>query len=207
MVVARVWQAALARAAVAPEQRRDAALYVDEVQNFLNLPTPIPDVLAEARGYRLSLCMAHQHLGQLTRELREGISANARTKVYFQVSRDDAAALEREVRPELAAHDLAHLPVHTAAVRLCHDGQTGSTFTVSTEALPDPIPGRAASVRAAARRRNGIAREQIEAQLADRQRKPPPSSRRRLRDPSPMPPGSSLAPDVPSGLSSDVPSS
>jgi hypothetical protein len=204
MVVARVWQAALARAAVAPEERRDAALYVDEVQNFLNLPTPIPDVLAEARGYRLSLCMAHQHLGQLNRELREGISANARTKVYFQVSRDDAAALEREVRPELAAHDLAHLPAHTAAVRLCHEGQTGSAFTVRTEALRDAIPGRAASVRAAARRRNGIAREQVEAQLANRQRKPPPASHRRLRAPSPTPPGSSLSADVPSGLSSEV---
>ncbi|HWX97588.1 MAG TPA: type IV secretion system DNA-binding domain-containing protein [Solirubrobacteraceae bacterium] len=170
MVVARVWQAALARAAVPPDERRDAALYVDEVQNFLNLPTPIPDVLAEARGYRLSLCMAHQHLGQLTRELREGIGANARTKVYFQVSRDDASALEREVRPELAAHDLAHLPRYTAAVRLCHEGQTGSTFTVTTEALPAPTPERAASVRAAARRRNGIARERIEAELAERHR-------------------------------------
>lgn len=86
--------------------------------------------------------MAHQHLGQLTREMREGIAANARTKVYFQVSRDDAATLGREVRPELAAHDLAHLPVHTAAVRLCHDGQTSSAFTVTTEALPPNIPDR-----------------------------------------------------------------
>jgi hypothetical protein len=59
---ARVWQAALARAAVAPEQRRDASCYVDEVHNYLNLPTPFEDVLAEARSYRLSLCLAHQHL-------------------------------------------------------------------------------------------------------------------------------------------------
>ena len=147
MVVARVWQAALARAALPPEQRPDAALYVDEVQNFLNLPTPIPDVLAEARGYRLSLCMAHQHLGQLTRELREGIAANARTKIYFQVSRDDAAALEREVRPELAAHDLAHLPAHTAAVRLCHDGINRAR----THILPHHIIGQRISRAAATR--------------------------------------------------------
>jgi TraM recognition site of TraD and TraG/Type IV secretion-system coupling protein DNA-binding domain len=210
MVVARVWQAALARAALPPEQRRDAALYVDEVQNFLNLPTPIPDVLAEARGYRLSLCMAHQHLGQLTRELREGIAANARTKVYFQVSRDDAATLEREVRPELAAHDLAHLPVHTAAVRLCHDGQTSSAFTVTTEALPPDIPGQAENVRTATRHRIGVPREQTEAWLAERQRHQTAPARRRVRQPSPSSPAktgdSVLSSVLPSLLSSVLPS-
>lgn len=170
MLVARVWQAALARAALPQDQRADAALYVDEVQNFLNLPTPIPDVLAEARGYRLSLVMAHQHLGQLTRELREGIAANARTKVFFQVSREDAQALEREVRPELAAHDLAHLPLYTAAVRLCHNGQTSRAFTITTEALPREIPGQPEKVRAATRQRIGVPREQTDKLLAARQR-------------------------------------
>jgi TraM recognition site of TraD and TraG len=203
MIVARVWQAALARAAVAQEQRADAALYVDEVQNFLNLPTPIPDVLAEARGYRLSLVMAHQHLGQLTRELREGIAANARTKVYFQVSREDAQALEREVRPELAAHDLAHLPVYTAAVRLCHDGQTSRAFTIKTEALPDETPGQVEMVRAANRGRIGVPREQTEQRLAERQRTT--SANRKTRKVASA--GGSVLPSGPAGVpSSDSPS-
>ena len=171
-VFARVWQAALARAAVAPERRQDAACYVDEVHNYLNLPTPFEDVLAEARSYRLSLCLAHQHLAQLPRDLREAIGANARTKVYFQASRDDAATLEREVRPELSAHDLAHLPLYTAALRLCHDGQPGRAFTLSTEALPAAIPGQAEAVREAARRQNGIRREESEARFAESQRRP-----------------------------------
>ena len=98
-IVARVWQAALARAEVSPEQRADAALYVDEVHNYMNLRTPFEDIAAEARGYRLSLCLAHQHLAQLPRDLREALAANARTKVYFQLSRDDAGHLEREMRP------------------------------------------------------------------------------------------------------------
>ncbi|HTB69951.1 MAG TPA: type IV secretory system conjugative DNA transfer family protein, partial [Solirubrobacteraceae bacterium] len=171
-VFARVWQAALARAAVEPERRADAACYVDEVHNYLNLPTPFEDVLAEARSYRLSLCLAHQHLAQLPRDLREAIGANARTKVYFQASRDDAATLEREVRPELSAHDLAHLPLYTAAVRLCHNGQPGRAFTLGTEALPPAIPGRAELVREAARRQNGIRREESEARFAASQRQP-----------------------------------
>ena len=210
MIVARVWQAALARAALPQEQRADAALYVDEVQNFLNLPTPIPDVLAEARGYRLSLVMAHQHLGQLTRELREGIAANARTKVFFQVSREDAQALEREVRPELAAHDLAHLPLYTAAVRLCHNGQTSRAFTITTEALPREIPSQVEKVRAATRQRIGVPREQTDKWLAERQRTP--SANRKTRQAAnaggsvlPSNPASVTASDSPSDLGTEHP--
>jgi hypothetical protein len=154
MVVARTWHAALARAALKPEQRRDASLYIDEVQNYLHLPTPIPDVLAEARGYRLSLGMAHQHLGQLTPELREGISANARTRIYFQLSQQDAHQLGPDVSPELSEYDLAHLARYTAAVRVCHNGQTGGPFTLTTEALSAAAPGRADEVKALAAERS-----------------------------------------------------
>ena len=38
---------------------------IDECHNFLNLPYRIDDMLAEARGFRLSLTLAHQHLAQL----------------------------------------------------------------------------------------------------------------------------------------------
>ena len=203
---ARVWQAALARAALEPERRRDASCYVDEVHNYLNLPTPFEDVLAEARSYRLSLCLAHQHLAQLPRDLREAIGANARSKVYFQLSRDDAQALEREVRPELSAHDLAHLPVYTAAARVCHDGQPGPAFTLTTENLPAAQPDRGLAVRASARRRYGTSREQIEAQLAARGRTPAvaPEARREKRPPLALADRSS---DLSSNPSSDPPSS
>lgn len=167
-IVARVWQAALARAQVAPEQRPDAALYVDEVHNYMNLPTPFEDIAAEARGYRLSLCLAHQHLAQLPRDLREALAANARTKIYFQLSRDDAGHLEREMRPELTAHDLSHLPLYTAAVRVCKDGQPSRAFTLTTQPLGAGDPERAEAVRHTARERHNTTREQVEAQLARR---------------------------------------
>ena len=38
LVIAKAWQAALARASVPEHARRDASLYVDECHNFLNLP-------------------------------------------------------------------------------------------------------------------------------------------------------------------------
>lgn len=167
-IVARVWQAALARADLAPEQRPDAALYVDEVHNYMNLPTPFEDIAAEARGYRLSLCLAHQHLAQLPRDLREALAANARTKVFFQLSRDDAGHLEREMRPELTAHDLSHLPLYTAAVRVCNEGQPSRAFTLTTQPLGASETGRAEAVRRTARERHNTTREQVEARLARR---------------------------------------
>jgi hypothetical protein len=170
-VVARVWQAALARAGQPEQTRADAALYVDEVHNYLNLPTPLEEMLAEARGYRLSLCLAHQHLGQLPKEMRDALAANARTKLYFQLSQQDAQTLGREVEPELTAHDLAHLPRYTAAVRLCHQGETGPAFTLTTSPLAAGDPERADAVRAASRKRNGTSRAAVEAELVARQRR------------------------------------
>jgi hypothetical protein len=153
MIVARAWQAGQARASLAPDQRRDCTLYVDEAHNYLGLPTPIDEVLAEARGYRFSFCLAHQHLAQLTPELRAGIDANARTKVYFQLSQEDAHHLAPEVSPELSEYDLANLPRYTAAVRAVHDGQRTRPFTLTTEDLPPAEPGRAEAVRTILTRR------------------------------------------------------
>lgn len=153
LLVARTWQAVTARARIPATDRPDAALVLDEAQNFLNLSTPIEDMLAEARGLRLSLLLAHQNLGQLSRELRDGISANARNKVIFAVSPDDARDLARHTDPWLSEHDLSHLDAFHAAARLLVDGRNARPFTLTTRPLDPPIPGRAREIAAAARAR------------------------------------------------------
>ncbi|MFJ9619061.1 type IV secretory system conjugative DNA transfer family protein [Streptomyces noursei] len=154
-IVAGTWQAAAARARMPEHQRIDATLNVDEAHNFLTLPYPLEDMLAEARGYRLSMLLAHQHLAQLPRDLREGISANARNKVFFNTSPEDATTLERHTLPALAAHDLAHLGPYQAAAHLLVGGAESTAFTLTTRPLPPPAPGLAADLRAAAAGRNG----------------------------------------------------
>jgi hypothetical protein len=52
--MAKVWQAATARAGVPAEQRRDCAVHLDEAQNFLTLASSLDTMLAEARKYRVS---------------------------------------------------------------------------------------------------------------------------------------------------------
>jgi hypothetical protein len=152
LVVARTWQATTARARTPQRHRRDASLVIDECHNFLNLPYPIEDMLAEARGYRVAMTLAHQHLGQLPRELREGISTNARSKIFFTASPEDARDLARHTTPRLSDHDLAHLGVYHAAARLVLGGEEAQPFTLRTQPLPRAIPGRARDIRALARR-------------------------------------------------------
>ncbi|MGW4115249.1 helicase HerA domain-containing protein [Actinosynnema sp. NPDC004786] len=152
LVVARTWQATTGRARTPQRQRRDASLVIDECHNFLNLPYPIEDMLAEARGFRVSMTLAHQHLGQLPRELREGISTNARSKIFFNTGPEDSRELSRHTAPRLSDHDLAHLGVYHAAVRLVLGGEQAQPFTVLTQPLPPAVSGRAREIRGIARR-------------------------------------------------------
>jgi len=150
-VVAKVWQTATHRARLGYQARTDATLYVDECQNFLNLPRSFDEMLAEARGYGLSMVLAHQHLAQLPRDLREAVSANARTKVLFSTSPEDARVLSRHVAPELTEHDLSHLGAFQAAARLVVVGEETPAFTLRTNPAPPEVAGRLAAVRLAAR--------------------------------------------------------
>jgi hypothetical protein len=169
LLVARVWQEALRRSTLPEDRRRDSCLYVDEVHNYLALPHSFEDLLAEARGYRLSLCLAHQNLTQLPRAMGDALSANARTKLIFNCSPEDARALERHVAPELAAHDLANLARHQAACRTLAEGESLPAFTLTTRALPAGEEQQAERLRCEADRSFGRDPRWVERRLRARQ--------------------------------------
>jgi TraM recognition site of TraD and TraG len=151
LLLAQLWQTALTRAAVPEDERLDAAAYVDEAHNFLHMPIGLDDALGEARGYRLSLVLAHQHLGQLPREMAEALHANARNKLFFTVSPDDAKRLAGHVGPYLTADDLYRLDRYQAACRLVIDQRNSTGFTIATRPAPPLIEGRADQLRTVAR--------------------------------------------------------
>jgi hypothetical protein len=145
-VLASVWEAATARTRQPEDRRRDASVYVDEAHNVLNLAGSVSDMLAEARGYRLSLVLAHQDLAQFPRDTVLAISANARNKVFFACSPEDARQLARHTLPDLDEHDLAHLDAYTAAARLVIDARLTPAFTLQTRP-PRPTLGQLAQLR------------------------------------------------------------
>ncbi|MEU6858487.1 type IV secretion system DNA-binding domain-containing protein [Glycomyces sp. NPDC046736] len=151
LLIARVWQTVLARQGVREERRKDCVLYADEAQNFMAFAETVGDVLAEARGLHLGTVLAHQHLGQLDRNLEMAISANCRNKVFFTVSPEDAHRLANHTAPNLSEHDLTHLGAYTAAARLVAAGVEQPACTLTTLPAPDPF-GQAETVAAGADR-------------------------------------------------------
>jgi hypothetical protein len=168
-VVARVWQRCMRRASIPEQDRPDATLYVDETHNYLALPRSFEDLLAEARGYRLSLVLAHQHMGQLPKDVRDALGANARTKVVFTCSPEDASALERHFDPDLSAYDLSHLATFQVGCRPCVAGGQAQAFTFRTEPLRSGSPDRAEVVRRRSAELFAISRDEVEDIIESRQ--------------------------------------
>lgn len=169
-VCARVWQACMKRIGRPDHQRPDTTLYVDEMHNYMALPRSFEDLLAEARGYHLSLVLAHQHMGQLPRDMRDALGANARTKIAFAVSPEDAVVLERHFAPEISAHDLSHLSAFQAACRPSLQGGHGRAFTFRTKPLSDGSQKRADDVRRRSAELFAVSRDLVEAEIRSRQR-------------------------------------
>jgi hypothetical protein len=185
LVLTSLWQAAAERVGIAREDRHPFGLYVDEVQDFASAPIPWDEMFAQGRKYGLALSVAHQHLGQLPRELREVVMANARSKAVFALSGPDAKALEPLFVPALKASDLQALDPHSiAALVAFDDGGTGRPVTLITPNPPASL-GTGEQVRAASR--NSFARpvEEVEAalraQASSSQRQGAPVGRQRRR--------------------------
>jgi hypothetical protein len=167
LLFAGLWDAVSARAGLPAEQRPPVMAHLDEFQHLVALPTPAETVLAEARGYGLGLVLAHQHLGQLSGELERAVRANARSKIIFQTSRQDAVSFSREFGGQLTPEDLMGIPAFEAVVSAFAAGSTQPPATVTT--LPPGAPLRAKElVYQGSRQRWGVDRADVDAALAAR---------------------------------------
>lgn len=187
LVLTAIWQAAAERAGLSPARREPFGLYVDEVQDFAHAPIPWDEMFAQGRKYGLSLTVAHQNLGQLPKELREVILANARSKAMFALSSSDAKKLEPLFAPALSAADLQALDAYAVAAQIAlDDGSTARPVTLTTPPPPSPL-GSAAEVRAASRRSFARNRTEVEAalrrQVSGSERRAAPVGRRRRGTP------------------------
>jgi hypothetical protein len=165
LVLSSIWQATLERAAVPTEQRHTVSLVVDEWQQVLHLPTDLADVLATARGLGLALHLANQHLGQLPRDLLAAALANARNKVFFGLSSEDARVVARSSR-DLVAEDFEGLGAFEVYVKLLAGGSP--TGWASARTLPPSRPQRQAiEARQRSRLRYGTPMSEVDAELSE----------------------------------------
>ena len=166
LVISQLWNAVLERSRIAPDRRRPAMVYIDEFQDYTRLPTDLGDALAQARGLGVGFTLAHQHLAQLTPDLRAAVLNNARSRVVFQTG-DDAAALAKALGSPLSADDLRDVDAHHAYASLVGAGSVTNPASIRTLALPDPL-GTAEQHRAISRTEYGADRASVRDELERR---------------------------------------
>ncbi len=171
ILVSKLQMAALARAKLPAEKRRDFYLYIDEFQNFVT--DSIATILSEARKYRLGLILAHQYISQLIMngndtKVKDAVFGNAGTLVVFRVGVEDAETIAKELAPVFSAHDVINIEKYTAYVKLLIDNTASRPFNMKT--LP-PLPRNpelAEKYKQLSRLKYGRPRSEVEREILER---------------------------------------
>jgi hypothetical protein len=118
LIMAKVQLAALKRARMKQEERKDFYLYVDEFQNFA---TPaFAQILSEARKYRLGAILAHQTTSQIEDNSLVNVTlANTGTVICFRTANpEDERMILPQFRPYIEQGEIASLPSYHFYMRL-----------------------------------------------------------------------------------------
>ena len=163
LIVGLTWSLALSRANLPPEKRHMVSIYIDELQDYLSLPTSFSDALAQARGLGVAYTVAHQYRGQLPPDIKAGIDANCRNKIIFGLNSEDAKDMAAEA-PELLPLDFMTLPRYQIYTTFQSGGR--NTGWISGQTLPpSPSIRMAAECKAESMKRYGVPAEETEAEL------------------------------------------
>lgn len=139
IMVSKINMAAMSRADMPEDQRKDFFLYVDEFQNFAT--DTFWEILSEARKYRLALIMAHQFIAQIggsgakkwdKPSIKDAVFGNAGTIMSFKVGAEDAEYLEKEYAPMLSQQDIIGIANFTTYCKLNIDNATTRPFDLKT---------------------------------------------------------------------------
>lgn len=168
IIVGKILMAALGRASLPEEQRRDFNLVIDEFQNFTT--DSIAVILSEARKYRLSLTIAHQFIAQLTEETRDAVFGNVGSLAVFRIGAQDAEFVIKQFEPFLEIEDLVNIDNYNAYVKLLVRGETTKPFNIATFPPPPFDVGRAAQLEELLKRKYGAQREEVEQEIRRRLR-------------------------------------
>jgi len=163
LIVGLTWTLALSRASIPAEKRHLVSIYIDELQDYLSLPTDLADALAQARGLGVGMTLAHQYRGQLPPEIKAGVDANARNKIIFGLNGVDAKEMAGQAM-ELSQEDFMMLPRYQIYTNIMQDRK--STGWIQGMTFPPSQPIRmAAELKAESMKRYGRPSEEVEAEF------------------------------------------
>ncbi len=118
LIMAKIQLAALKRARMKPEDRKDFYLYVDEFQNFAT--SAFAQILSEARKYRLSAILAHQTTSQIEEDSLVNVTlANTGTVICFRTANpEDERKILPQFRPYIEQGEIMNLPSYHFYMKL-----------------------------------------------------------------------------------------
>jgi hypothetical protein len=166
LILNQLWEAIQRQTTKPTAQRRPVSVLADEWQTMV-AGLDFADMLARARGARVSITAAHQHLDQLSPNLRAAVLANARGRVVFRPAEGDAKLLAANLGNPITADDLERLPAYHAIARVLVDGVPCPPFEVATPALSKPTNDPDTLYRTSAER-FGVAATKLDAAIQAR---------------------------------------
>ena len=134
----------------------------------------ICSILSEARKYNLNLIMAHQYLGQLSKNqdtsIKDAVFGNVGTWMLFKIGSEDAEIMEKEFSPVFNQYDLINIEKYTAYAKLLIDNTGSRPFSMKSLW---PLPGIendgiAKKIKTLSRLKYGNDRNIIEVEIAKR---------------------------------------
>ena len=171
IIVAKLQMAAMGRADMAAEDRKDFYLYIDEFQNFVT--DSIATILSEARKYKLDLIIAHQYMGQLADDkgkspIRDAVLGNVGTMLSGRIGPDDAEVLAKEFAPVFGSYDLLNPPQFSYYIKMLIDNEAAKPFNMLTYPPQKGNKDLAAAIKQLARLKYGRDRRIVEAEIMER---------------------------------------
>ena len=179
IMVSKINQAAMARADMPKEDRKDFYLYVDEFQNFAT--DTFASILSEARKYRLNLIMAHQYIAQLSEgaggvavgqkdsKIRDAVFGNVGSMMSFKVGAEDGEYLEKEYAPVLSQQDIIGISNYKAYLKLNINNTTSRPFSLETIWDPEGRNYKVAEIiKKYSRMKHGRKKEFVDAEIEAR---------------------------------------
>jgi len=130
VIVGKILMAALSRADMPENDRKDFYLYIDEFQNVTT--DSISQILSEARKYKLNLIIAHQFIGQLSEEISKAVFGNVGSICSFRVGPEDAEFLEKQFEPVFSANDLVNVDNYSAFAKILVNNESTKPFNIKT---------------------------------------------------------------------------
>jgi len=160
----QLWGRIQRQAGLPANQRRPVMAVIDELSDFVGT-LDFAEVTAKARSANVSFTVAHQHLRQLSPDLRAALSANARNRISYRPAPDDTKALADSfgVSPDT----LQSLSAYEAVAQVLVDNTPSAPFGVKT--LPSPsTTSDPQALRADSAARYGVNPKQLDADLLAR---------------------------------------